>query len=90
VLSALALATGVPASPLVPTVATPHGYHRRETVSAEVVDLAALVAAVSAGAVPLDTLRPHQPALNKIAREQGELFAVPGCTRVVTSRVVSR
>jgi hypothetical protein len=89
-LSALSLASGVPASPLVPTVVTPNGYHRRETVSAEVVDLAALISAVSDGTAPIEALRPHQPALNRLAREQGELFAVPGCKRVVKSTVVSR
>jgi len=90
VLSALSLASGIPASPLAPTVVTPNGYHRRETVSAEVVDLAALVSAVADGSAPLEVIRPHQPALNRLAREQGELFAVPGCKRAVKSTVVSR
>jgi len=89
-LSALSLASGIPASPLVPTVTTPAGYHRRESVTVNVTDLPALVAAVAAGTAPLACLRPHLPPLNELAREQGDLFALPGCTRIVKTTVISR
>lgn len=90
VLSALSLASGIPASPLVPTVTTPAGYHRRETVTVDVTDLHALVAAVATGDAPLACLRAHLPPLNEMAREQGDLFKIAGCDRVVKTTVISR
>ena len=91
-LSALSLATGVPVAPLAAMDRPPTNQHRRETVSVTVTDLAALVSAVADfdGRAPLECLRVHLPTLNRLAREQGDLFHVPGCQRVVSTKVISR
>lgn len=83
------LATGVPAAPLIPRVVTPAGHHRRTTVSVEVTDLLELVQAVAAERVPLNTLKPHTPALNALARSDGALFDVPGCQRNTKTTIVT-
>jgi uncharacterized protein with von Willebrand factor type A (vWA) domain len=65
----------------------PDGQHNRATHQVVVDDLQALVAAVAEGRVPLDTLKAHVPALNKLRKQYGGLFRVPGC-RVETRTTV--
>jgi len=45
-----------------------------------IVDFQALVAAVAAGSVPLDVLKPNQVALDKIVKAQGAFCDIPGVT----------
>ena len=65
----------------------PDGQHNRASHQEVVEDLQALVAAVAEGRVPLDTLKAHVPALNKLRKQYGGLFRVPGC-RVETRTTV--
>lgn len=77
---AVAVVTAPPDVPA--TVEPPKASGRRETWSAEVVDFAALVHAVAAGRVPLTVLKPHQPALNELARAYRQTLDVPGVRAV--------
>ena len=65
----------------------PDGQHNRATHQVVVDDLQALVAAVAEGRVPLDALKANGPALNKLRKQYGGLFRVPGC-RVETRTTV--
>ena len=65
----------------------PDGQHNRATHQVVVDDLQALVAAVAEGRVPLDALKANVPALNKLRKQYGGLFRVPGC-RVETRTTV--
>jgi len=47
------------------------------------------VQAVAAERVPLNTLKPHTPALNALARSDGALFDVPGCQRNTKTTIVT-
>ena len=65
----------------------PDGQHNRATHQVVVDDLQALVAAGAEGRVPLDALKANVPALNKLRKQYGGLFRVPGC-RVETRTTV--
>ena len=71
-------------------VVTPEHQYRRQSRTVTVNHLGALIAAVAAGDVPLSVLSPNQTILNRMAREQGDLFAVPGCAVNINTTVVTR
>ena len=76
----------VPSS--VPKVA---GISYRETWSADVTDLKALVQAVAAGKAPLDYLQANTVAINQAARSlKTELNLIPGLKAVVTKQAIGR
>tara|TARA_R100001086_G_scaffold249045_1_gene187525 strand:+ start:302 stop:883 length:582 start_codon:yes stop_codon:yes gene_type:complete len=84
-----ALATGIPAEPLVPRITVPAGHHRRTTISVEVTDLLALAKAVAAESAPVTCLLPNVTALTALARSDGELFALPGVRRQTHTTIVT-
>jgi len=74
-------------APLIPQVQA-NGINYRDNWSADVVDLLALVKAVSSGAAPIQCLLVNEPFLNSTARatkKEGELY--PG-VKCVNSKVV--
>jgi colicin import membrane protein len=71
------IAPVAPAPPPVPKVA---GVSMRETWSAEVTDLAALVRAVADGKAPAGLVQANQSALDQLARALKATMAVPGVT----------
>ena len=71
-------------------VTLPPGVTTRETWSAEVTDLGALVRAVAAGEVPLDAVLPFLPFLNGLARTERGAMAVPGVRPVSKRTIVTR
>jgi len=62
----------------------------RETWSAEVTDLLALVKAVAAGAVSLNVIEANMPALNALARETKGEAVVPGVKFVKNCTIVRK
>ena len=66
------------------------GVHMRTTWSAEVTDLAALVAAIAAGTVPLECVEPCMPILNAHARAWKDKLAFPGVRAVGTQGMAAR
>ena len=68
----------------------PEGQHNRATHQVVVDDLKALVAAVAADRVPIDALKPNVPALNKLRKQYGGLFRVPGCHVETRTTVVTK
>ena len=81
---------GMTVAPQVPRLTPADHQYRRQTRSVTVENFPELVAAVAKGDVPLDALAPNTTILNRMAREQGDLFAVPGCTLNVNTTVVTR
>ena len=78
----------VHAAPVVPKI---EGLSPRETWSAEVTDLLALVKAVAAGQAPLAYVQANLTALNGAARAiKQELNATPGVRAVKTTTMVGR
>ncbi len=71
------IAPVAPAPPPVPKVG---GISMRETWSAEVIDLAALVRAVAEGKAPVGLVQANQSALDQLARALKATMAVPGVT----------
>ena len=65
-----------------PPVAKHAGESKQTIWSAEVTDLAALVAAVAAGKAPLGLLEANMPALNAQAKLAKEAFNIPGVRAV--------
>jgi hypothetical protein len=66
------------------------GQHRSQRRRTRVTDLSALIAAVAAGTVGTEVLTPNLQVLNKLARQHGDLFEVPGVEVEVVTTVVSR
>lgn len=65
---------------LAPVLTIPKGQKSRVWETGVIVDFQALVAAVAAGSVPLDVLKPNQVALDKIVKAQGAFCDIPGVT----------
>jgi hypothetical protein len=67
------------------------GVSYRDNWKADVIDLMALVKAVSSGQAPLDYLLPNSQILNALAKSKKETMAVPGVKswndRIVNQRV---
>jgi len=55
-----------------------------------VVNLEELVHAVARGEVPLEAVAANTTILNRMAREQGDLFRVAGCQVNINTTVVTR
>jgi phage FluMu protein gp41 len=81
---------GVTVAPQVPRLATADRQYRRQTRSVEVVNLEELVHAVARGEVPLEAVAANTTILNRMAREQGDLFRVAGCQVNINTTVVTR
>lgn len=71
-------------------VAAPIGQYRFCTVRVVVDDMQKFVDGVARGDVSLNAVRPHNPTLNKLARQRGDLFAVAGCHVEKDLAVVTR
>ena len=71
-------------APAIPKVA---GIARRETWSAKVTDLAALVRAVANGQAPLTALTPNMTVLNGLARSMQAQMRIPGVQAFPTSGI---
>ena len=71
-------------------VAAPIGQYRFCTVRVVVDDMQEFVDGVARGDVSLNAVRPHNPTLNKLARQRGDLFAVAGCHVEKNLAVVTR
>lgn len=79
-------AVTIQAAPPAPEVK--HAGESKQTFwSAEVTDLAALVAAVAAGTQPLAYLEANMPALNQVAKALKETLSIPG-VRAVSKEVL--
>ena len=66
------------------------GQHRTTRRQAVVTDLSLLIKAVADGTVGPEVLRPNVPALNRMVRQRGDLFSVPGVRVDTTTTVVVR
>ena len=71
-------------------VAAPIGHYRFCSVRVVVDDMQKFVDGVARGDVSLNAVRPHNPTLNKLARQRGDLFAVAGCHVEKNLAVVTR
>ena len=79
-----------PPEPVAPPVAIPKGMVARETWSARVVSLLALVQFVAANPSYINLLEPNQSALNDMARGMKGAMSIPGVTATSTSSVAVR
>lgn len=68
----------------------PEGQHNRVTQQVVVDDLRALAFAVLDDRLPLEVLKPNLPALNKLRKQYGGLFRVPGCHVEKRTTVITR
>jgi hypothetical protein len=68
----------------------PEGQYRLTTPKVVVDDRRAFIEAVCRGEVSLEAITPHLPTLNRLAKQHGQLFAVPGCHVERTITVVCR
>ena len=75
---------------VITAVETPDWMYRLVTPRPVVEDLDALIAAVHRGDIPRDVLTPHLPTLTAMAKQQGDLFAVPGVRVEHDTTVVTR
>ena len=68
----------------------PEGQYNRETEQVVVNDLRALAFAVLDDRLPLEVLKPNMTALNKLRKQYGGLFRVPGCHVDTRTTVITR
>lgn len=65
-------------------------HHRLTTSRVVVEDVDALIKAIAEGKVSSDVVKPNIPALNKIAKQFGGLFSMPGCRVETDVTLVTR